>query len=144
VAHVIFPPLVFLLLYRVPFDTPKDWIRERRSVWGNNVAILATWGVLAYFFGILGVLMVQLPIIVISTIVGVWLFSIQHRFEGASWARREEWNLADAALKSSSHLTLPRILHWMTGNIGYHHIHHLSVRVPNYRLAANVIAAAGC
>jgi omega-6 fatty acid desaturase (delta-12 desaturase) len=136
VAHVVFPPLVFLLLYRVPFDTPKDWSRERRSVWMNNLAIVAAWGLLAIFFGIKGVLIVQLPIVVISTIVGVWLFSVQHRFEGARWARREEWNFADAALKGSSYLTLPAVLHWMTGNIGYHHIHHLSARVPNYRLAA--------
>ena len=135
-AQVAIPPLIFLVLYRVPFDTPKDWTRERRSVWGTNLAILALWGVLAYFFGITGVLMVQLPIVIISTILGVWLFSVQHLYEGAHWSRREEWSYADAALKGSSYLVMPAALHWMTGNIGFHHIHHLSVRVPNYRLAA--------
>jgi len=136
VANVAIPPVVFLLLYRVPFDTPKDWTRERRSVWVTNLAILASWGGLAAIFGIAGVLKVQLPVVVISTMVGVWLFSVQHRFEGARWARREEWNFSDAALKGSSYLALPRALHWLTGNIGFHHIHHLSARVPNYRLAA--------
>jgi omega-6 fatty acid desaturase (delta-12 desaturase) len=136
IANIVFPPLVFLLLYRVPFDTPRDWARERRSVWLTNAAIVALWAALAFAFGIKAVLMVQLPIVVLTTIVGVWLFSVQHRFEDARWSRRDGWNFADAALQGSSYLKLPAVLHWMTGNIGYHHIHHLSPRVPNYRLAA--------
>jgi omega-6 fatty acid desaturase (delta-12 desaturase) len=136
VAQIAIPPLVFLLLYRVPFDTPRDWTRERRSVWATNVAVLASWTMLAAFFGIRAVVAVQLPVVILSTIIGVWLFSVQHRFEGARWSRRGEWSYADAALNGSSYLHLPKVLHWATGNIGFHHIHHLSPRVPNYHLAA--------
>ena len=136
IAHVIIPPLVFLALYRTPFDTPKDWVRERRSVWTTNLAIVALWGALAAIFGITAVLMVQLPIVVLSSITGIWLFSVQHRFEDALWMRRGDWNFVDAALKGSSYLSVPRAIHWLTGNIGYHHIHHLSPRVANYHLAA--------
>lgn len=133
-ANVIFPPLVFLLLFRFPFDTPKSWVRERWSVWLTDLAILALFGGLVWIFGLANVVMVHLPIIFMMTVLGVWLFSVQHRFEDAQWMRREEWNYAEAALKGSSYLALPRVLHWMTGNIGFHHIHHLSQRIPNYRL----------
>lgn len=134
-ANVLFPPLVFLLLYRFPFDTPKSWRRERRSVWLTDLALLALFGGLMVIFGFTSVLMVHLPIVFLTTVLGVWLFSVQHRFDDARWLRQEEWNFADAALEGSSYLALPRMLHWLTGNIGYHHIHHLSQRVPNYRLA---------
>lgn len=134
-ANVLFPPLVFLLLYRFPFDTPKAWARERRSVWRTDLAIAAVFGALMLIFGVANVLLVQLPIVFITTVLGVWLFSVQHRFDDARWLRRDEWNFADAALQGSSFLDLPRILQWITGNIGFHHIHHLSPRVPNYLLA---------
>jgi len=136
IANILIPPLVFLLLYRTPFDTPKSWTRERRSVWITNLAVVACMMTLGMLLGFGAVLMVQLPIVIGSSIVGVWLFSVQHRFEDARWLNQSEWNFADAALKGSSHLALPRVLHWATGNIGFHHIHHLSPRVPNYRLAA--------
>ncbi len=136
VAHIVFPPLIFLGLYRFAYDTPKDWIYERRSVWLTNAVIVALWSPLAVAFGWRAVLMVQLPVVLLSSIVGVWLFSVQHRFETARWMRRHDWNFVDAALEGSSHLALPRVLQWWTGNIGFHHIHHLSPRVPNYLLSA--------
>jgi omega-6 fatty acid desaturase (delta-12 desaturase) len=133
-AHFVFPPLVFLLLYRVPFDTPREWTAERRSVWATN-AMIATWVLLiGTLLGFGAVAMVQLPIVAITTIAGVWLFSVQHRFETARWLRAKEWNFHLAALAGSSYLKLPRWLQWMTGNIGFHHIHHLAPRIPNYRL----------
>ena len=73
--------------------------------------------------------------IAVSSILGVWLFSLQHRFETARWTPRSDWNFVDAALDGSSWFRLPTALHWLTGNIGYHHVHHLNPRVPNYRLA---------
>ena len=136
IAHILVPPLVFLLLYRTPFDTPKSWTRERRSVWITNLAIAAAVVTLGLTLGFGAVAMVQLPIVIVTTIVGVWLFSVQHRFEDARWLRQGDWNFADAALEGSSYLKMPSVLHWATGNIGFHHIHHLSPRVPNYRLAA--------
>lgn len=133
-ANFVFPPLVFLLLYRFPFDTPKSWVRERHSVWFTNLALVVLFGGLFLVFGVSRVLMIYLPIVFLTTVLGVWLFSVQHRFDDARWMRRTEWDFADAALKGSSYLALPSVLHWMTGNIGFHHIHHLSQRVPNYRL----------
>ena len=70
----------------------------------------------------------------IAGAAGVWLFYVQHQFEEAYWAREDEWNSSRPRLAGSSFYDLPRVLHWFTGNIGYHHIHHLSSRVPNYRL----------
>lgn len=135
IAYFVIPPLAFLVLYRTPFDTPKNWTRERRAVWANNLAVAACWGLQIWLFGVAAFATVQLSIVLFASILGFWLFSVQHRFENARWMRREEWTHVDAALGGSSHLALPRILHWLTGNIGFHHIHHLSPRVPNYRLA---------
>jgi omega-6 fatty acid desaturase (delta-12 desaturase) len=136
VAQILLPPLVFILLYRVPFDTPKAWVRERRSVWLTNVAIFGAMGALALWVGLGRVLMVQLPVIALASMLGVTLFSLQHRFDGVVWARQSEWTVTGASLDGSSYLRLPRVLQWFTGNIGFHHVHHLSPRVPNYRLAA--------
>jgi omega-6 fatty acid desaturase (delta-12 desaturase) len=135
VSHFLVPPVVFLLLYRTAFDTPREWTRERHSVWLTNAGILAMFGLLALVFGLPAVLMVQLPVMIIASIVGVWLFSLQHRFDGAVWARQGDWTVSTAALEGSSYLRLPPVLQWFTGNIGFHHIHHLSPRIPNYRLA---------
>ena len=77
---------------------------------------------------------VQLPIMVIASIVGVWLFSVQHRFEHAQWMRDASWGFAAASLGGTSYLRLPRLLQWFTGNIGFHHVHHVDPRIPNYRL----------
>jgi len=136
VANIVLPPLVFLLLYRVPFDTPRAWARERWSVHLTNMALIALFGTLVALLGWREVLMVHLPIMVVASILGVWLFSLQHRFETARWTARDDWNFVAAALDGSSWFSLPRVLHWLTGNIGFHHVHHLNPHVPNYRLRA--------
>jgi len=136
IANLLLPPLVFLVLYRVPFDTPRRWVRERRSVHLTNAALLALFATLSLLFGWQKVLMIHLPVMVVASILGVWLFSLQHRFETARWARREEWDASNASMEASSWLALPPILQWLTGNIGFHHVHHLNPRVPNYRLSA--------
>lgn len=102
----------------------------------TNAALTAMFGTLVALFGWLQVLLVHLPIMVVASIVGVWLFTFQHRFETSHWTNNEHWSFVTAALTGSSWLRLPRILHWLTGNIGFHHIHHLNPRVPNYRLNA--------
>jgi omega-6 fatty acid desaturase (delta-12 desaturase) len=136
VANLLLPPLVFLLLYRVPFDTPRSWVRERLSVHFTNAALLAVLAIMAVLLGWREVVLVQLSVTAVASIVGVWLFSLQHRFETAHWTRRDEWNPSDASMEASSWFRLPRVLQWLTGNIGFHHVHHLNPRVPNYRLAA--------
>ena len=80
------------------------------------------------------VLLVQLPVLLVAGAVGVWLFYVQHTFEYAYWSRAENWDPNQAAVAGASHYDLPQVLHWFTGNIGYHHIHHLAPRIPNYRL----------
>jgi omega-6 fatty acid desaturase (delta-12 desaturase) len=136
IANVLLPPVVFLLVYRVPFDTPREWVRERRSVYLTNVALAALFAPLVLLFGWQEVLVIHASVITVASIVGVWLFSLQHRYETARWAKREKWNAAEAAMEASSWFGLPRVLHWLTGNIGFHHVHHLNPRVPNYRLGA--------
>jgi omega-6 fatty acid desaturase (delta-12 desaturase) len=134
VALLLLPPLIFMVLFRLPFDTPSDWKTERRWVHGTNLALIVAYASLGFMLGFHRVLLVQLPVSVIASIFGVWLFSLQHRFEHALWARQGTWAQVDAALHGSSYLHLPRLLQWFTGNIGFHHIHHLNPRVPNYRL----------
>ena len=147
VANILLPPLIFIVLYRVPFDTPKAWRRERRAVYATDLALVLAIGGLGFLVGFDRVATVQLPVMVLASIIGVWLFSVQHRFEHTLWARRGEWRFADAALHGSSHLRMPRPLQWFTGNIGLHHIHHLNPRIPNYRLQechdANPVAHTG-
>jgi len=136
VANLLLPPLVFLVLYRVPFDTPRRWVRERRSVHLTNAALVALFATLALLLGWQRVLLIHVSVMVVASILGVWLFSLQHRFETARWTWREEWNASDASMEASSWFGLPRALHWLTGNIGFHHVHHLNPRVPSYRLGA--------
>lgn len=135
-AHVILPPLVFIFLYRVPFDTPKDWKQERRSVHVTNAVLAGALVGLGLLLGFWEVLLIQALVIVVASIIGVWLFALQHRFDSSQWHREEQWSFASASLEGSSCLRLPRVMHWFTGNIGFHHIHHLAPRVPNYRLQA--------
>jgi acyl-lipid omega-6 desaturase (Delta-12 desaturase) len=78
--------------------------------------------------------LIQVSIVSMAGTAGVWLFYVQHQFEGVYWERREDWDYTEAALKGSSFYKLPRLLQWFSGNIGFHHIHHLSPRIPNYNL----------
>ena len=134
VTQLLLPPFIFLLLYRLPFDAPRNWRRERRSVMATNAALVLFLAGLCFALGWRAVALVEMPTIAVASIIGVWLFSVQHRFEEVLWARQEQWSQVQASLEGSSHLRLPRVLQWFTGNIGFHHIHHLSARVPNYRL----------
>jgi omega-6 fatty acid desaturase (delta-12 desaturase) len=134
VANLLLPPFVFMLLYRTPFDADKNWRRERRAVYLTNIALIVLLGGLGLILGYGAVVEVQLPVMVCASIVGVWLFSVQHRFEDSLWAPEGSWNFTTASLRSTSHLHLPRILQWFTGNIGFHHVHHVNPRIPNYRL----------
>jgi omega-6 fatty acid desaturase (delta-12 desaturase) len=78
--------------------------------------------------------MIQLPAAFIGGLGGIWMFYIQHQFEGTYWQRHEDWDYVTAAIRGSSYFKLPKVLQWFTGNIGFHHIHHLSSRIPNYAL----------
>ena len=108
----------------------------RRSVLGTDLALVVLVAALCLLVGWQGFLIVQLPALLVSGSVGIWLFYVQHQFEDTYWQSRETWSYDDAALKGSSHLRLPRVLRFLTGNIGLHHVHHLSARIPNYNLQA--------
>ena len=108
--------------------------QERRSVYWTDLALLAIAVVASLTIGLKAYILIQLPIMVVASTLGVWLFYVQHQFEGVYWARHEKWDFVSAALKGSSFYRLPRVLQWFTGNIGFHHIHHLSPRIPNYYL----------
>lgn len=134
--HGLLPPVIFILLYRVPFDTPKHCKKERRSVYLLDLALLLFFGGLIFLFGFKAVLLVHLPAMVIASIAGIWLFSVQHRFEDSLWMREKDWDFTQASLHGTSYLVLPRVLQWFSASIGLHHIHHLRPGIPNYRLQA--------
>jgi omega-6 fatty acid desaturase (delta-12 desaturase) len=128
------PAYVFLLQHRMPVGLMRQGWRPWISVLATNLAIVAFAGGMMALVGVWAFLLVYLPATLLAASAGVWLFFVQHQFEGAYWARGESWSFHDAALHGSSHYDLPPILRWFTANIGIHHIHHLNSRVPYYRL----------
>jgi len=128
------PAYQFLIKHRLPIDIPLTWKREWRSVMWTNIVIAILVILLWYLIGLGNLLLVQLPIIMMAGSAGMWLFYVQHQFEDTYWERHESWDFHQAGIEGSSFYDLPTLLHWFTGNIGYHHIHHLASRIPNYKL----------
>lgn len=130
---ILGPLYLFFIQFRFPFPESRHWPKERASVWWTNLGIalilLGAW----FAFGLYGPLIIAL-IAALAAPIAVWLFYVQHQFEEAYWAPHENWDFEQAALQGSTFYNLPAILHWFTANIGFHHIHHLSPRIPNYRL----------
>jgi omega-6 fatty acid desaturase (delta-12 desaturase) len=126
------PAYLFLVSYRYPHKGARQ--RQRYSVIITNTAILAIIVVASLTIGFKVYALIQFPVIFLAGVIGVWLFYIQHQFEGVSWKRHENWDPISASLQGSSYYKLPKVLQWLTGNIGLHHIHHLRSRIPNYNL----------
>ncbi len=124
----------FLFLVQHRFSSKRAGDRERRGVHWTNAALLLIVTLMSVTIGIEAYVLIQLPVIVLAATAGIWLFYVQHQFEGVQWARRSNWVYAEAALRGSSFYKLPKLLQWFTGNIGFHHIHHLSPAIPNYNL----------
>ncbi len=131
---VIIPTLLFLIVYRFPNFKQKELKPVFTSTYYTSLVIALLIGGIIWLVGWKTFLLVQVPITVVTSSLGAWLFFVQHQFEDAYWAYDEEWDYTRAALNGSSYYKLPKILQWFTGNIGFHHIHHLSPRIPNYKL----------
>jgi len=132
ILFVLAPLFLFVVWHRFPDRDAKK--RVRLWVHATNLALVLMAFALGSLFGFGNYLIIQSIVLLVASTAGVWLFYVQHQFEDVSWERREDWDFAQAALQGSSYYQLPRILQWFSGNIGYHHIHHLSPHIPNYRL----------
>ena len=128
------PAFVFLVQHRLPVGMMNDGWRPWISTMVTNVCALALITTLALSFGVLPFLLIYLPVVTLAASMGVWLFFVQHQFEDTYWARDGDWEFHEAAFRSSSHYDLPAPLRWITANIGIHHVHHLSSKIPYYRL----------
>lgn len=126
------PAYVFIWDHR--FCPKGSGAKERFSVHFNNLALLIFVGILAVLKVSLIYFLLYMYVLFIAGIVGVWLFYVQHQFEGVYWSRHDKWDPLKAAFEGSSYYQLPKILQWLSGNIGLHPIHHLRVHIPNYNL----------
>jgi omega-6 fatty acid desaturase (delta-12 desaturase) len=136
VMFLLGAPYLFFIQFRLTRGLPRAWRRERQSVHGTNLALLAVLGLAWWTVGVPAFLMIQVPIWALGAAAGCWLFYIQHQYEQAYWQPHRTWDFTRSALEGSSYYRLPRVLQWFTGNIGFHHIHHLNSRIPNYHLPA--------
>ena len=145
VLLVFGPPVYVLIMQRFPPTRSVPYLdkyiglplsQTLRSAMLLNLSLVGFYGAAMMIFGVKAVLAVYLPVIITAYWFGQWLFYMQHQFENTSWEYDEKWNFAEGAVNGSSFYNMPRILHWFTGNIGYHHIHHLCASIPNYNLQA--------
>jgi omega-6 fatty acid desaturase (delta-12 desaturase) len=134
VMFVIGPAWLFLIKQRLPVGMMRGGVLPWASTMLTNAAIALLAGGLIWLIGPLPFLSIHMPIVILAGMAGIWLFFVQHQFEETSWSREPAWNFHDSALHGSSYYVLPPALNWLTGNIGIHHVHHLSSRVPYYRL----------
>lgn len=126
------PLYYFLLRNRYPCPGAKkiDFV----SVMVTNLALAGIVAVASLTIGFRTYLMVQLPVLMMAATLGVWLFYIQHQFQGVYWARHDAWDPWQVAMSGASYYQLPKFLQWVTANIGFHHVHHMRPGIPNYRL----------
>ncbi len=129
---IIGPFFTFVLSQRFPL--PGQGKREASNVWWTDAALVVLVGALCWLIGWQTYLLVQVPVMILGGGAGIWLFYVQHNFNPTYWERQEQWEFAKAALQGSSFYKLPAILQWFSGNIGFHHIHHLGPKIPNYKL----------
>lgn len=128
------PAYLFLLRHRLPIGMMSMGYRPWLSTLGTNVAIAIVAGLMIWLVGLAAFVTVQVIVVLTAATIGVWLFYVQHQFEGTQWDRQDDWSFAESALHGSSHYRLPGVLRWFTANIGVHHVHHLASRIPFYRL----------
>jgi omega-6 fatty acid desaturase (delta-12 desaturase) len=128
------PFFIFVLQNRLPAGFMRNGWRPWASTMATNAALLAVFALMIYAVGLASFLLINLPIFLLGATTGGWLFYVQHQFPQTYWEKGEKWNVREASLLGSSHYDLPPLLRWFTANIGVHHVHHLSSRIPFYRL----------
>jgi acyl-lipid omega-6 desaturase (Delta-12 desaturase) len=145
------PLFHFVVLQRIPYysrwswkksslEVARGWVRERRGVHATNALIVAVVALAGHALGWSTFLAVQLPAAALAASAGMWLFHVQHAFDGARWTPEAGWDYVSTGTLGSSYYKLPRVLQWLTANIGLHHVHHLDSRIPYYRLPASLVA----
>ncbi|UHA73670.1 fatty acid desaturase [Paenibacillus sp. 481] len=132
VMLILGPIFIFLVTYR--FNRKGAKTKERVSTYITNVLLVALYAFMCWLIGWQAFVMIQGPIFLVSGMLGIWLFYVQHQFEDSYFEHDDEWSYVKAAVEGSSYYKLPKVLQWITGNIGFHHVHHLSPKVPNYNL----------
>jgi len=125
---------IFAMLLEPRWANPSKTSRIRRSVWATNLVLVVVIGGLCLLIGWRAFVLVEAPFVFLAGGAGIWLFYVQHQYEHVYWERSPEWSYEDAALRGSSYLKLPKVLQFFSGNIGLHHVHHLSSKIPNYNL----------
>lgn len=128
----VIPFVLFMILQRFSSRGAKK--RERNSVLFTNIAIVAIMVLMSQILGFGSYILIQMPVIIIAASAGMWLFYVQHQYEDVYWERQQNWDLTSSGLEGSSYYKLPKILQWLVGNIGLHHIHHVRANIPNYNL----------
>ena len=130
----ISPLVYFAVLQRFTYSLPRSWNQERAGVYRTNLMLLASVLAVGWLVGFRQFLLVHAPVTLLACSAGVWLFYVQHNFETTYWQHHDQWDFGMAGIAGSSYYHLPKGLQWFTANIGFHHIHHLDSRIPNYRL----------
>lgn len=132
ILFIVAPLGLFLIYQRFPSPSAKG--KDRQSVLWMNIALALMVGTMCWLIGWKAYFMIQLPVTMVAGAAGIWMFYVQHQYEDVYWEHHDSWNYTTAALQGSSFYKLPKILQWFTGNIGFHHVHHLSSKIPNYNL----------
>lgn len=132
VMFVIGP--IYIFIFKNRFNRKNARLKERLNLYLTNISISGIIAVLCWTIGWESFLLVQVPIFMLAGAAGIWLFYVQHTFEDSYFVEDENWDYVKAAVEGSSFYKLPKVLQWVTGNIGYHHVHHLNPKVPNYYL----------
>jgi acyl-lipid omega-6 desaturase (Delta-12 desaturase) len=125
---------LLVVFYQNRVSNKYNTLKEKLNIYLTNGFILLMALSISMLIGFRAYLLIQIPLILVAHSIGIWLFYIQHQFDETSWVRDASWDYKTAAIKNCSYLKLPAVLQWFTGNIGFHHVHHLSPRIPNYNL----------
>jgi acyl-lipid omega-6 desaturase (Delta-12 desaturase) len=134
VMFVIVPVYYIFLHNRLPLIKMNGWEHARKALLRHNVVLLSIYAAAIYFLSFKAFLLIHVPILIAFAVIAIWFFYVQHQHETTYKQWKEKWEYIKAAVEGSTFYNLPKVFHWLTGNIGYHHIHHLNPLIPSYQL----------